>query len=468
MTVEAIDCMSITQLQAKQLSGKRWVLDGMTYCFADYDASCPGEPPWKTGAEGIAYPILTVHGEAALYAKFSDPAKVTAKRIERMMWLVGQQIHEWTAEIRGAPRAWITTHTVGRVCPEFDFACTLSEAVPGKTWHETKVDISSGKSAWDKSRRERCVHDFLRALSVLERSDLIHGDLSPGNLVLDLTAAQGKPSLYLIDFDAFVCTRAGKLRSLSAKEGGTYGTHGYCPPELTEAILGGTQDVAPYTDRYSRDVLLVELLGFESSFGFEEPASNWDRSKRRTALQKRPLARQLSHLLDDKLFELAHDQRPSSVELCRALGITTPPRVRARRSYPSKTTFAPTYVSVHAYERIARFSVRFLVAACVLQWALLSFLFSTRLFPSSSANHASVAGLLLLLPARLLVSLPLLLAGVVLFARYVLRGNWTQLSGRASSLIQGSATKPWPLFRRVIGFLNSLARIMLLMKNNPP
>ena len=57
--------LTLSQLQARELAGKRWLLNGSDLAFADYDRSQPGQPPWKTGAEGIAYPLVGTNGEPA-------------------------------------------------------------------------------------------------------------------------------------------------------------------------------------------------------------------------------------------------------------------------------------------------------------------------------------------------------------------------------------------------------------------
>ena len=118
---------------------------------------------------------------------------------------------------------------------------------------------------------------------MLEEAGIVHGDLSPNNVVIDLEAARDRPALYLIDFDAFVAEAAGPNRAVTVAEGGTYGTDGYCPPELAAAAADGDGAVAPHTDRYGRDMLLLELLVMDCGLSPDDPPSLWDRDQLRAA-----------------------------------------------------------------------------------------------------------------------------------------------------------------------------------------
>ena len=75
--------LTLSQLQARELAGKRWLLNGSDLAFADYDRSQPGQPPWKQGQREVAYPLVGTDGEPRAYVKFFDEIKVTPKRIAR-------------------------------------------------------------------------------------------------------------------------------------------------------------------------------------------------------------------------------------------------------------------------------------------------------------------------------------------------------------------------------------------------
>ena len=119
----------------EELLRREWRVNGKSYRFADEEIVGGGYPPmkpWVRGTEGIAYPLENERGEVAAFAKFFHEAQVTPKRIERTKWLVTQEIHSWTKELRGAPLAWLDTSNVGRpVGISFDFACVMTQAAAG-------------------------------------------------------------------------------------------------------------------------------------------------------------------------------------------------------------------------------------------------------------------------------------------------------------------------------------------------
>ncbi|MDA7979476.1 MAG: serine/threonine-protein kinase [Pirellulales bacterium] len=321
--------LTLSQLQAKELAGKRWHLNGEAYAFADYDRNSPGQPPWKTGAEGIAYPLLNGDGTPGAYVKFFDELKISPKRVRRTQWLIDQRVDTWADELRGAPGTWVDTKSDGS--PDgigFEFTCSLAEAVPGRTWLELKLDVIDGVVRLNDDLRRRCVENLLRGLVFLERKRLVHGDLSPNNIIVDIDAQPGNPALYLIDFDAFLAPDTGDLASLSAAEGGTFGTQGYCPPALEQFAHSDPSKAAPYSDRFARDMLLLELICFDFDCDFEEPPGEWSRDLLLSRLSASSLGRNLPHLRDERVFRIPEQERPEAGDLSRGLGISTPPRVK--------------------------------------------------------------------------------------------------------------------------------------------
>src|SRR5690606_24426317 len=178
--------------------------------------------------------------------------------------------------------------------------------------------------------RRRCAESLVRSLVVLERKWLVHGDLSRNNVIIDVNAPAGAPVLYLIDFDAFYAPAAGPLAKLSVGEGGTFGTAGYCPPELERRATTNVAAAAPYSDRYARDMLLLELLCFERDCDEEAPPSTWPFDKIRTRLQACGMDSALPHLADESVFQLAEAERPSAHDIAQSLQLPVPPPVKHR------------------------------------------------------------------------------------------------------------------------------------------
>ncbi len=339
--------LTLSNNQAKALAGKSWIIDGDAYQFRGYDTNSPGQPPWKTGAEGKAFPILGPDGGIVAYFKFFT--RVTEKRITRSGWLIGQQIPTWDPSLKAAPAKWVDSRKHARPPGiEFDFAGCWSQAVQGLTWLEWKLRLAENQARFELEDRWRCIQDLIRSLAILERVEIHHGDLSPNNIIINHSkAAPAEPALYLIDFDAFVARHAGKsLAHVSVREGGTFGTAGYCPPDLP-LREENEDDVAPYSDRFGRDMLLLELLAFRSGFAGEDPPANWDQARleksRDSALSRLPgsAGKALAHLRSRDVFVLKEEDRPESRRLATDLGLKLPAPQAPRPAVPIRSP-APT------------------------------------------------------------------------------------------------------------------------------
>ena len=198
----------------EELLRREWRVNGQFYRFADEEIVGGGYAPTKPylrGTEGIAYPLENDRGEITSFVKFFNQTRITPKRIERTKWLVDQEIQSWEKEVEGAPHAWLDTSVVGRPAGiSFDFACAIAKAVPGLTWAEQGGKVAAGEVELDPALRRECIVSLLRGLAVLEQRNMLHGDLSPNNIIVDLNQKVGDPALYLIDFDGFVAPEIGR------------------------------------------------------------------------------------------------------------------------------------------------------------------------------------------------------------------------------------------------------------------
>jgi serine/threonine protein kinase len=336
MENSATGILTLSNTQAKELAGRLVTIGSETYYFKNYSADHPGQPPWRSGAEGKAYPLLGHDHTVAAYLKFFT--RPTRKRLDRTSWLIGQQLHTWLPGLAAAPLVWADTRHAHRpATATLDFAGYLAQAVPGKTWLEWKHSISENAVSFSADLRWRCVRDLLLALAVLEQEGIVHGDLSPNNVVIDFAAGPDQPALYLIDFDAFVAPAAEGMERVTVAEGGTYGTEGYCPPDLLADAAEGHGDIAPRSDRYGRDMLLLELLIMDSGLPADDSPSGWNPEKLHrgyAAWQARALpdrGQSLAHIDLTTIFTLADHERPASSELAAAQGLSLPKAQGLRR-----------------------------------------------------------------------------------------------------------------------------------------
>jgi hypothetical protein len=354
--------LTLSNTQAKDLAGRFVTIGTEAYYFRNYDPEHPGQPPWRSGAEGKAYPLLGYDRSVAAYLKFFT--RPTPKRFERTAWLIGRQMHTWLPHLAAAPLAWVDTRSAGQAAEGVrDFAGYLARAVPGQTWLELKNAIHDNSVSFPEGLRWRCVRDLVAALAVLEQEDIVHGDLSPNNIVIDVEARPDQPALYLIDFDAFVTPAAGPNRAVTVAEGGTYGTDGYCPPDLAVRAMAGDGDVAPYSDRFGRDMLLVELLMMDRGLSPDDPPSLWDRDhfqRRHAAWAARSdeaCLRTLEHLGPATVVALAEQDRPASAELAAGLGLSAAPERQPRpvtqlcRTVPAVLGARPAVADLHRLYR---------------------------------------------------------------------------------------------------------------------
>ena len=245
-----------------QLAGKRWRHAPHWYTFEE---KIGNSPPYSLGTEAAAFPLTRDDGQR-FYAKFFRRVKKPGLRLRRIQWLIDQNIFQWGPALSAAPQLWLDSRDIGR--PEdvdFDITACLSREAPGDPWSNAKDKIR--KHNWtsaNRNWRHTAAIELLRALAVLENRGITHGDLSENNILIN-PHGSGAPLVSIIDFDSFVAANRPDLR-LSVADGGTCGTNGYCPPNLIERKSTDDDSATPYSDRYGRDMLLLELLCFSDGF----------------------------------------------------------------------------------------------------------------------------------------------------------------------------------------------------------
>ena len=125
------DILVLSNTQAKALAGSLLAIGEEIYRFKDYNRAYPGQPPWRSGAEGKAYPLLGRDGSVVAYLKFFT--RPTQKRLNRTAWLIGQQMHTWLPGLAAAPLLWIDTRLGFRSAKTaFDFAGYLAKPSPAR------------------------------------------------------------------------------------------------------------------------------------------------------------------------------------------------------------------------------------------------------------------------------------------------------------------------------------------------
>ena len=355
------------------------MIDGECYYFATRTSR--GENPWFVGAEGRAYPLRNEAGITKYFVKFLKEDVGTAKRMKRMQWFIDQAVFNWAPELIAAPCRILDTRRDGR--PDgitFDFCCVLSQAVADMTWTEAKGRIMDGTWMPTDIERMRWIDNLIRGLAVLERHGICHGDVSPNNIMVTCSRNSGSPSLQLIDFDGFVAIDAGDLGCLLESEGGTIGTEGYCPPEFDAMRQRGVSCVGHKSDRYARDLLILEMLLYDGSWAYDEPVSRWDRDDILARVRRSSLSPGLRHLGRADVFEWKQPTRPQSTELAKNLGLALPPRRKSVACHSS----APVWSPASAWARMTAWS------CCFGVWIVVSFMFVRLIAPATAMSLAYV------------------------------------------------------------------------------
>lgn len=181
-----------------------------------------------------------------------------------------------------------------------------------------------------------------------------------------------------------------------------FGTEGYCPPDLTADSQNERQSVAPYSDRYGRDMLLLELLCFDRTLPSDLPPAEWPQEILINRLRQTGLARSFPYLCSPDLFELPEDERPSTAELADDFGINVPPPIRRRGRSTVSTAGIPAREP--SLNSLLQAAVLFLWFLCAAHWAIVSYNMSGWFISAESG----------LVPAalRLVVAASLLMGGI--------------------------------------------------------
>ena len=257
----------------RELNGSHWRVHGTEYVISSGSTGIDHRSV-QGGNESRIVPLLDESGQVVRLLK--TPARaVSPQRARRIQWLAGQRLWVQSPGLAAAPCESIDTRECGR--PEGskrDFIGYLMAPVSGNSWLEFKSDITRSGATFHEQWRRKWVIQFLRTLVALENRNFVHGDLSPGNVMV---SAENPINLSLIDFDAFVVPDAGaELARLTSADGGVIGTPGDMPIDLERRSPEASSMLAPYSDRRARDMLLLEFLCFDSWCSDEDPVSEWD------------------------------------------------------------------------------------------------------------------------------------------------------------------------------------------------
>jgi len=111
----------------------------------------------------------------------------------------------------------------------------------------------------------------------------------------------------------------------------------YCPLDIATAASAGDVSAAPYSDRYGRDMLILEFFLMGNGLPSDDPLIRWNREQLQRqfaawrARSDPKCVRTLCHLDPLTVFDLTETERPASVDLAISLGLSLPERRVLRR-----------------------------------------------------------------------------------------------------------------------------------------
>ena len=318
---------AMSQNQARKLTGKRFMVGKSEFFFENKIVS---------GGQAIAIPLKNRDGRRIAFFRTHSATSKTPVNIERTSWLIGQRLHLLSKTFTGVPQLWVDTRKQGRPSGiDFDFDGAILGLAIGRSWKSFKQEMELTKTQYpDAKFRLQLASGLIQRLASLERlgpDGLIHGDLSDANIIVDRNTA----SLNLIDFECFIFESSTLSNSkLKVKDGGSMGTKGYVPDWHLDDY---SPEGEPFGDRFARDMLLIEILGFREDIPCDESPLHWE-AREKVLAEIEPLATglKLSYLQDPYVFEWWEEDRFTSIELAENLGLpvenhsdkllTAPPR----------------------------------------------------------------------------------------------------------------------------------------------
>jgi serine/threonine protein kinase len=225
----------------------------------------------KPGMEG--YGLRAIHrrtNRSDVPAFLKVFRKDIPQRHERSEFLVRLGLarrHEWI--FQGVPYAWFNKQKVNgiEIVGHLTKFIGLQYGRPAEDFGVIKDDAQWDTFTRDE-RRSFAAH-LASAICGLERVQVVHGDLSSGNIMIG-PGPNGRNVCCLCDFDGFYHAAQPLLpRQFEGEATRPLGSPGYAYPALIEKIKADKNDsdesIVVETDRFALGVLICEMIVWNSS-----------------------------------------------------------------------------------------------------------------------------------------------------------------------------------------------------------
>jgi serine/threonine protein kinase len=227
--------------------------------------------PARAGLEGYGIRALHRHatrGNVHTFLKIFQ--KDVPQRHGRSQFLVKMGLakhHEWI--FQGVPYAWLNRRKVNgiEIVGHLTKFIGLQYGAPAEDLMVLKDD-GKWHSYSNAERRSLAIHLAL-AICGLEKLSLVHGDLSPGNVMIG-PGPNETDVCCLCDFDGFQHPSVSRLpRKIDGIPTRPLGSEGYQYPELVERIgadkNNDDETIIVETDRFALGVLICEMMVWSPS-----------------------------------------------------------------------------------------------------------------------------------------------------------------------------------------------------------
>jgi len=221
----------------------------------------------RQGSEGIVAPIICHHPEdgeiPSILKFFNQEIPGRNKRFEYLVDLGLTKIHDWLYS--GVPYLWIDKRIHGiRI-----HGHAAKHIGAKRHGDDFRIFRENGQiDNFTRNDRREMAAQLCCAIIGLEKLGIVHGDLSPANIVI---GKQGKNDVHcvLIDYDGYHSDAVKPLpRTYNGKTVRLLGSPGYQHPSLIRKMAadrqGTDEKIYVENDRFALGVLCFELMVYTS------------------------------------------------------------------------------------------------------------------------------------------------------------------------------------------------------------
>lgn len=223
----------------------------------------------RSGAEAYGICITCVHPQKGSMPSFLKVFKQNVPvRDKRTSFLINSGLAAKHHAFHGVPYAWLGQMSINNTSFVGHVALQIGGNVKGVTDDLKRIKANKIIDTFSFETRRSLAAQLCLVISALEKMGIIHGDLSPGNLMIGPNDS-GELICTLVDYDNFYHSSVPLLpRKIGAIPCRPLGSIGYQYINFLERLTKDTngEDDSLYieTDRFAMAVLVCELMLWSS------------------------------------------------------------------------------------------------------------------------------------------------------------------------------------------------------------